>query len=119
MRSSRGVLAAAVSALLLSGCGGAAGSGANSPKGGTGKAKAPIEATAPVKEQKSLLGGGATAGNAESYTPTGDIVADSGFRPDVDGFGFENYGNDAGPVNLRAANVEHLFGDQVCAIGTG
>ena len=67
----------------------------------------------------SLLGGAPSAGSAQSYVPTGTIVADSGFRPGRDGFAFENYGNDAGPVNLTPANVEDLFGAQVCQTGTG
>ncbi len=61
----------------------------------------------------------ASAGVAESYVPTGDIIADSGFRPQVDGFAFENYGNDVGPQNLTPAEVQALFGDQVCVGGNG
>jgi hypothetical protein len=63
--------------------------------------------------------GAQSAGTVQSYTPTGKIVADDGFRPWVNGFGFENYGNDAGPQNMTAAQVEDLFGRQVCARGTG
>jgi hypothetical protein len=55
----------------------------------------------------------------ESYVPTGELIADSGFRPDVNGFSFPNYGNDVGPQNLTPANVEALFGEQVCVAGTG
>ena len=58
-------------------------------------------------------------GDAESYVPTGDIVADSGFRPDADGFSFANYGNDGGPQNMLPGNVERLFGTQVCISGSG
>jgi hypothetical protein len=63
--------------------------------------------------------GAQSAGTVQSYTPTGKIIADDGFRPWVNGFGFENYGNDAGPQNMTAAQVEDLFGSQVCARGTG
>lgn len=55
----------------------------------------------------------------ESYIPEGEIIADSGFRPNVDGFGFPNYGNEGEPQNLTPANVERLFGEQVCVAGTG
>jgi len=55
----------------------------------------------------------------ESYVPTGELVADSGFRPEVNGFAFPNYGNEEGPQNLTPANVEALFGSQVCVSGTG
>ena len=43
----------------------------------------------------------------------GSFVADSGFRPEVDGFKFENYG--AGFQDLTPADVQRLFGDGVCA----
>ncbi len=54
------------------------------------------------------LGGAGAAG--------GKIVADSGFRPKVDGFGFENYG--AGKANLSANEVRMLFGSRACAFTT-
>ena len=76
--------------------------------------------TAPkVAKKPGLIGGAASAGSVKSYKPTGKIVADDGFRPWVDGFGFENYGNDVGPENMTAAEVEDLFGRQVCVRGTG
>ncbi len=43
----------------------------------------------------------------------GTIIADSGFRPAVNGFAFENYG--AGPfTNLIAADIRAMFGNEVC-----
>jgi hypothetical protein len=45
----------------------------------------------------------------------GDYTSDSGFRPEVNGFSFENYGNDAVEYNLTAAELQRMFGDQVCA----
>jgi hypothetical protein len=46
-------------------------------------------------------------------------VADDGFRPNRNGFPFENYGaslSDGGtPTNLTAQDVQQLFGDGVCA----
>jgi hypothetical protein len=48
------------------------------------------------------------------YVPTGTIVADSGFRPQPNGFSFENYGDD-GEQNLGPDEMIALFGsDQVC-----
>lgn len=103
------LVALAVAAIAAAGCGG----------GG----RDTIEPAPAVERQPSLLGGGepqdTSAGEVESYEPTGEIVADSGFRPWADGFGFENYGNDAGPQNMTPAEVEDLFGSQVCASGTG
>ena len=42
-------------------------------------------------------------------------AADSGFRPETDGFSFENYGNESVDYNLTAAELQRMFGDQVCA----
>jgi hypothetical protein len=71
------------------------------------------------------------AQNAEEPTPTteatgsgtstteGPMVADLGFRPEVNGFSFENYGGDTGRTNLEAADVQKMFGDAVCASQAG
>ena len=61
---------------------------------------------------------GADAG-LQDYVPEGEIVADSGFRPEIDGFAFENYGNDVGPENMDASNMEALFGEAACLEGSG
>ena len=87
--------------------------------GGSSSSKKTISTAAAAQRQASLLGDSASAGDAAAYEPTGDVVADSGFRPWVDGFGFENYGNDVGPQNMTPAEVEDIFGSQVCASGTG
>jgi hypothetical protein len=79
-----------------------------------------IGAAPQVERKAGLLGGNAqSAGTVQSYKPTGKIIADDGFRPWVDGFSFENYGNDVGPQNMTASEVEDLFGKQVCLRGTG
>jgi hypothetical protein len=44
----------------------------------------------------------------------GKFAADSGFLVDKDGFSFENYGNDTGISNLKANDMQRLFGDDVC-----
>lgn len=44
-----------------------------------------------------------------------NLGTDSGFRPEKDGFSFENYGGGTGYVNLTAAEVYRLFGSSVCA----
>lgn len=61
----------------------------------------------------------ATSGSVviESYEPTGEIVADSGFRPQADGFAFENYGNDLQPTNLTAISMQNLFGAETVCLG--
>ncbi|HSJ54675.1 MAG TPA: hypothetical protein VLC52_13125, partial [Anaerolineae bacterium] len=45
--------------------------------------------------------------------------ADSGFRPEMHGFGFENYGGEPGITNLTAAEVHRMYGDRVCASMAG
>src|SRR5947209_490467 len=59
----------------------------------------------------------ASAEAADGDVPTsGNYVADIGFRPNVNGFPFENYGNEvAGLTNLTADDVRTIFGDAVCA----
>jgi hypothetical protein len=61
------------------------------------------------------------------YTPTGPLVADSGFRPVTDGFSFANYGCDANTsdgtctppqTDLTPTDVRTLFGDGVCSNGS-
>jgi len=44
----------------------------------------------------------------------GRIVADSGFRPDPDGFSFSNYGDAEGYGNLNADQMQRMFGEVVC-----
>lgn len=113
----RHLIAAAAAALTLAACG-----GDETPVKESSKASGRAIGAGQAVTTASLLGdGGATAsaGEAEGYLPEGEIVADSGFRPEVDGFGFENYGNDVEPKNLTTAEVQSLFGDQVCIGGDG
>lgn len=44
-------------------------------------------------------------------------IADLGFRSDGNGFSFENYTNDAKPVNLTNVQMQWLFGKEVCVSG--
>ena len=56
--------------------------------------------------------------SSAAYTPTGPLVADSGFRPATNGFSFENYRPPPPGAALRPDltpdNVRKLFGDAVC-----
>lgn len=45
----------------------------------------------------------------------GPAVADLGFRPEKDGFNFENYGSEADAKNLTVEEIQRMFGDQVCS----
>ncbi|MDX6664883.1 MAG: hypothetical protein QOG68_1089 [Solirubrobacteraceae bacterium] len=92
--------------------------------GGGDKPKSKGYSAPTLASKKTLVRGyGASDTSAgdvkKSYVPTGKILADSNLRPWDDGFNFENYGNDAGPVNMTPAQVEDLFGKQVCYDGTG
>jgi hypothetical protein len=40
---------------------------------------------------------------------------DIGFRPEVNGFSFENYDDEMGPVDLTNIEMQRLFGRSVCA----
>lgn len=61
---------------------------------------------------------GTTALQLPAYKVTGKLIADNGFRPQTNGFGFENYGDEtptgATVTNLTATELRRLFGDQVC-----
>ncbi|MEO8286694.1 MAG: hypothetical protein ABI670_09690 [Chloroflexota bacterium] len=58
---------------------------------------------------------GDTAGDTADVTPeAAGMVADLGFRPETNGFAFENYGGDGGRVNLAPADVRRMFGDVAC-----
>jgi hypothetical protein len=59
-----------------------------------------------------------SAGSSDQYQPTGTIVADSGFRPDKDGFAFENYGAGTGAIDIDTEALIDLFGPQVCVNGS-
>lgn len=62
-----------------------------------------------VEDQES------TESSDSQESPVATIeVADTGFRPEENGFGFENYGNDIGPQNLTVEEMQRMFGDQVC-----
>jgi hypothetical protein len=53
-----------------------------------------------------------------SYQPTGNITADLGFRPNPDGFGFENYGGGGPAQDLGPTEMRQLFGPGVCESST-
>ncbi len=74
-----------------------------------------------------MSSGDETAAEDESAAETETVAAtaegeydfDSGFRPEVDGFSFYNYGNDEVTYNLTPAELQRMFGDQVCAGTSG
>lgn len=56
-----------------------------------------------------------TSSDALLSSDAGLLAFDSGFRPDTDGFAFENYGDEYGSVGLTEVEMQRLFGNQVCS----
>ncbi|MBJ7609538.1 MAG: hypothetical protein JF887_08955 [Candidatus Dormibacteraeota bacterium] len=53
---------------------------------------------------------------AATDAPLGTLAADLGFRPDVNGFPFANYGNDVTNLtNLTPKEMQDIFGNVVCS----
>ncbi|MDQ3706788.1 MAG: hypothetical protein M3437_16510 [Chloroflexota bacterium] len=69
----------------------------------------------PTTAADTPRGQGIGASGEGSFDTSGTYVADLGFRPDNDGFRFENYGGDIPVTNLTAADLRRMFGDEVCA----
>src|SRR4051812_45196816 len=63
----------------------------------------------PIKAEGEPAGGSGTAGVETS----GSYVADLGFRPDANGFGFPNYGGQ-GETNLTPNDLRRMFGHSAC-----
>ena len=59
------------------------------------------------------------AENNSSVSLSGAEINDSGFRPIVDGFSFQNYGEHPDTVDLTPAEMQRMFGDKVCASTAG
>ena len=103
-----GLLVLAVVGAACGGGGSDSGSSGSSSSSGSGQASSSIKGG---PEESS-------AGSKPPYTPTGPLVADSGFRPDANGFAFPNYGNDGPPAkvsNLTPVEMQRAFGNAVCA----
>jgi hypothetical protein len=114
--------------MLLAACGGAPAPAAQAPAATAApaattapaatadtEAEAP-DATAtpdatPIKAEGEPTGGSSSAGGVDT---SGSYVADLGFRPDANGFGFPNYGGQ-GETNLTPNDLQRMFGDTVCA----
>jgi hypothetical protein len=100
---------------------------AAAPSGETTVPTEPSDEVEPTEEGEPTAGAepttAATTPKAEgigasgegSVDTSGTYVADLGFRPDNNGFRFENYGGEPGVTNLTPAEVRRMFGDEVCA----
>jgi hypothetical protein len=106
-----GLAGLVVCAIAVAACGG--GSKSLTPNAGT------TGTTTTASSLMAKSGEEASAGDVPNYQPTGQLIADNGFRPDKNGFPFQNYGNEGNPKNLGPAEMQALFGDQVCSSGSG
>ncbi|MCX6680541.1 MAG: hypothetical protein NTX42_09305 [Methanothrix sp.] len=59
------------------------------------------------------------AENNSSVFLVGAEINDSGFRPNIDGFSFQNYADNPVTVDLTPAELQRMFGDKVCASTVG
>jgi hypothetical protein len=116
--------------LILTGCGGSepAAAPAEATQAPTAVGEAPAEGgevtptpeVAPSGDQATPTPAPAPSGDEATPTPAaapaggGNLVADSGFRPETNGLPFANYGGDTPVANLTAAEVQRIFGDAVC-----
>jgi len=67
-----------------------------------------------ISPNKGAIASGDNASDS-SKTKATLFMADLGFRPETDGFSFENYGNENGIQNLIPADMQRMFGNNVCA----
>ncbi|MGB8648789.1 MAG: hypothetical protein WCF84_26365, partial [Anaerolineae bacterium] len=96
----------------LMACGSAQSAPAAQPPANTPAAPgAPTAANKQTSPGTSTTPGTSTASGHQAAT---QILANSGFRPEVDGLPFENYVNQRGISNMTAEDMVRVFGDQVC-----
>jgi hypothetical protein len=77
----------------------------------------PEVAVAEETNDESETSSSNTDSSSSAAVPSGE--SDIGFRPNTDGFRFENYGNESVSSNLTAVELQRMFGDQVCASQAG
>lgn len=113
----------AIFALVLAACGGGAAPATpepapaepSAPQSEAPTAEPQPPADAPTAEPQPAPNAAPTAEPqpaANSDTP--GVVADLGFRPEVNGFQFENYGK-SDAKNLTPAELQRIYGNGVCA----
>jgi hypothetical protein len=64
-------------------------------------------------EKPTTVSPGVPSIGVDSVAREGTMLADLGFRPDKNGFPFQNYG--PGYTNLTAEEMNRIYGDSVCA----
>lgn len=74
----------------------------------------PLFVVALLLTLSAILAPAAAADNSSDQLKAAEIN-DSGFRPEVNGFPFQNYGEDPSIVDLTPVEMQRMFGDEVCA----
>lgn len=92
------------------------GSSSSTTAGSSGAAAA--STTAAGSGPKGAPDGGTPASTAPSQL-TGDLAVTNGFKPETNGFGFQNYGKVEARPNLTTDELRRFFGDVVCASTAG
>ncbi len=112
-----------VLALVLAACGGGAAPATpasapaepSAPQSEAPTAESQPAADAPTAEPQPAPDAAPTAEPQPAANPdTPGVVADLGFRPEVNGFQFENYGK-SDAKNLTPAELQRIYGNGVCA----
>lgn len=93
------------------GCGATAASG-----GGSSTATDTGQTQNDAVEGADAVAGEDAAAPVPTGLPAADGKPDIKFRPNPNGFPFQNYGEDKSITNMTAADVRRLFGDAACAI---
>lgn len=75
----------------------------------------PLALIALLLALNSILVYAIAAPDNSSDQPLAAETDDSGFRPESNGFSFQNYGEDPSIVDLTPVEMQRMFGDKVCA----
>ena len=107
---------ALISAFTLSACGGNVSA---APAAATRPAAKGAEVQVDPTEPPAADAAPAPTASQGSAAAQGGLLSDLGFRPDLNGFNFENYGSESGAKDLTPVEMQRMFGDQVCAFIEG
>jgi hypothetical protein len=91
-----------------------AGAAEATPATGSDDQASPTQAAA-LPTDASAVAPTSAGGETDVTIQKDKLVSDLGFRPDANGFNFENYGSESDAQNLTAVEIQRMFGDQVCA----
>ncbi len=111
----RGLSVLAVSALAVAACSSNGTSSSSSTTAGGGNAPTTAKSAGKGSAGKGEVQPGIAGAPAAASGLSGPITVGLDFKPENDGFAFENYGKAPERPNLTADDVARFFGDSVCA----